>query len=326
MQRGNTTVSTIIPCYNAAAFLRECLDSVARQTVPPLEVLVVDDGSTDESAAIAESYGPPVRLIRQEHAHHSVARNRGIEEARGDWVALMDADDLWQPEKLERQLAAVEPDVVGVHTNWHNFGARDEIKDSSHVPAEQRYSPEGVLKYGNMIHVSSLIVRRDLPVRFATWCRDCEDIFYYLDLARHGTILLVGEPLTERRCHAESFSTAVGIHARWHAAWEEWLERNEQGLGADRIARLRRKSLEKLVKTTAAFYWKRNWPQFRALREYLRQFAGNPEVDRLLARKVYPRWLFAVKDWLDRLQGQAPGCPSQPHDSLSQVESLDDDT
>ncbi len=73
----NRLVSIIIPCYNGAPFLRDALDSALRQTVPPSEVILVDDGSTDDSAAIAEAYGPPVRVIRQDNQGESVARNAG---------------------------------------------------------------------------------------------------------------------------------------------------------------------------------------------------------------------------------------------------------
>lgn len=72
------SVSIIIPCYNAASFLRETLDSALRQTVAAAEVILVDDGSTDDSAAIAESYGPPIRVLRQPNQGESVARNAGL--------------------------------------------------------------------------------------------------------------------------------------------------------------------------------------------------------------------------------------------------------
>src|SRR5262249_59293001 len=106
------TISVVIPCYNGARFLRETLASVLAQTLPPLEVLVIDDGSTDDSGAVAESFGPPVRVIRQPNQGESVARNRGIEEAKGEWVGFLDADDLWNPDKLERQWQVGDPDVL----------------------------------------------------------------------------------------------------------------------------------------------------------------------------------------------------------------------
>src|SRR3972149_3633636 len=97
------SVSVVIPCYNGAVYLHETIESALAQTHSPLEVLVIDDGSTDDSAAIADSFGSPVRVIRQTNQGESVARNRGIDEARGDWIAFLDSDDVWNPTKLERQ-------------------------------------------------------------------------------------------------------------------------------------------------------------------------------------------------------------------------------
>jgi glycosyltransferase involved in cell wall biosynthesis len=96
------SISVVIPCYNGARFLRETLETVLRQTRPAAEVIVIDDGSTDAPAAIAESFGPTVRVIRQANQGESVARNRGIEEAKGNWIALLDANDLWEPSNLQR--------------------------------------------------------------------------------------------------------------------------------------------------------------------------------------------------------------------------------
>src|SRR5262245_20179101 len=119
-----SSVSVVIPCYNAGRFLKETLESILAQTRPALEVIVVDDGSTDDSAAVAGAFGPPVRVLRQSNQGESVARNRGLDEARGDWVAFLDADDVWAPDKLERQLAAVEgsPGVACCHTGFYLFG------------------------------------------------------------------------------------------------------------------------------------------------------------------------------------------------------------
>jgi GT2 family glycosyltransferase len=100
-------VSVVIPAYNRADLLEPTVRSVLAQTVPPLEILVVDDGSTDETPAVCARFPAPVRCIRQENRGLPGARNRGIEEARGDWIALCDSDDLWRPRKLEVQLAAM---------------------------------------------------------------------------------------------------------------------------------------------------------------------------------------------------------------------------
>lgn len=110
----NTAISIVIPCYNGAAFLRETLQSALSQTQPPLEVIVVDDGSTDDSAAIAESFGPLVRVIRQRNQGESVARNVGIAAARGDYLMFLDADDLLAPDALQKLAIAIRDIPQGV--------------------------------------------------------------------------------------------------------------------------------------------------------------------------------------------------------------------
>lgn len=103
-----TGVSVVVPTYNGASLLSDAVRSILTQTVPPREVLVVDDGSTDDTAAVCATFPAPVRYIRQPNAGVSAARNRGMAEACGDWIALADADDVWLPTKLEVQLAAVD--------------------------------------------------------------------------------------------------------------------------------------------------------------------------------------------------------------------------
>ncbi len=107
-----STVSVIIPCYNGARFIRQTLESALAQTRPALEVIVIDDGSTDESAKIAESFGPPVRVLKQENQGESVARNWGIREAKGEYIQFLDADDLLDPDTLKIQLENIQ-DVPG---------------------------------------------------------------------------------------------------------------------------------------------------------------------------------------------------------------------
>ena len=101
------TVSVIIPLYNAEVFLAQAIESVLGQTHPPQQVLVIDDGSTDQSAQIARRYGADVELVRQPNAGGAQARNRGVTLAQGDLLAFLDNDDWWAPEKLAWQLDAL---------------------------------------------------------------------------------------------------------------------------------------------------------------------------------------------------------------------------
>src|SRR3977135_3743731 len=107
------TVSVVITVYNGEQYLRECIESVFGQTVPPDEMIVVDDGSTDRSAAIAQSFGAVVCVLRQENRGQSAAVATCLARAGGPCLAFNDADDLWTPQKQEWQLAALanDPDL-----------------------------------------------------------------------------------------------------------------------------------------------------------------------------------------------------------------------
>ncbi len=96
-------ISAVIPAYNAEDFLSRAIESVLAQTLPVAELIVVDDGSTDATSRVAEGFGGPVRCIRQSNQGVSAARNCGIRQARGDWIAFLDADDEWLPHKNQMQ-------------------------------------------------------------------------------------------------------------------------------------------------------------------------------------------------------------------------------
>ena len=98
-------ISCVVPVFNGERYLGEALDSILAQTYRPLELLVVDDGSTDGAAALVTRYRDQTRPLFQPNAGQAAARNLGLSVARGEFVAFLDADDLWHPEKLARQMA-----------------------------------------------------------------------------------------------------------------------------------------------------------------------------------------------------------------------------
>lgn len=109
-----STVSVVIPCHNSGPYLSRTIGSALSQTIKPLEIIVVDDGSTDQSHRILESYQNLIVVIRQKNLGVSWARNRGIKEAKGDWIAFLDSDDIWDKRHLEistRSLSKSEGDL-----------------------------------------------------------------------------------------------------------------------------------------------------------------------------------------------------------------------
>lgn len=138
------TISAVVPAYNAADTITRTVQSILDQTLPVCEVIVVDDGSTDQTAAIVERLGPPVRCITQENAGPNAARNHGVREATGDWIAFLDADDSWLPNKLERMAPLLKDDpqtgVVHCYTvderSWHKYDGEltfDMLWDHNYV-------------------------------------------------------------------------------------------------------------------------------------------------------------------------------------------------
>jgi glycosyltransferase involved in cell wall biosynthesis len=198
-------ISVVIPAYNAERFLPRCLKSVFTQTLKPEEVIVVDDGSTDQTAAIAASLGATV--FSQTNSGVSVARNLGIRNASGDWIALLDADDLWAPEKLERQAACIRSETVLVYT-----GAR--IFDDQGIHSEQLAVVPAVarkmLRHYNPILTSSALLKREAFVKiggFRNGLDTCEDWELWFRMQSQGQFEAVSDPLTYYYVYPHSLST-----------------------------------------------------------------------------------------------------------------------
>lgn len=133
-------VSVVVPTFNRAHLIREAVDSVLAQTYDHVELIVIDDGSTDDTLAVLGGYADPrLRLIHQENRGKSGARNRGLDEARGDYIAFLDSDDLWGPTFLNTllQVAEAEPDVDLVFCDFQRFDA-----EGSEYSPQSEFLPE----------------------------------------------------------------------------------------------------------------------------------------------------------------------------------------
>ena len=127
------SISVVIPCFNRQEVIARSIDSVLNQTRPADEIIVVDDGSTDATVAQVRRYGQRVRLIQQKNSGASKARNVGIATAKSNWIAFLDSDDIWHPEKLEYQLKAAKkyPDAGVIFTDTRTLNYEQGIVSSS---------------------------------------------------------------------------------------------------------------------------------------------------------------------------------------------------
>jgi glycosyltransferase involved in cell wall biosynthesis len=198
------TVSVVIPAYKAAGTIARALDSVFAQTRPADEVLAIDDGSPDDLAAAVAPYRDRIRYVRKPNGGAASARNRGLEEATGDLVALLDADDYWGSTKLARQLDvfARHPEVGIVAGRWLEQEPGHEPAPSDEKPArfyDRVLRPRGaaVLDVARLIWTSALIFRRSLlgDERFDTTLRTAQDIDMWVRLVQKAPTYLIGEPL-----------------------------------------------------------------------------------------------------------------------------------
>jgi len=192
------TISVIIPTYNRAESLSQAIESVLAQTRPPADIIIVDDGSTDETAARLGAY--PVRVLTQENAGVSAARNRGIEASSGDYIALLDSDDAWMPEKLERQMAmfSAHPDARLCHTDevW--------IRNGRRVNEMKKHAKGGGWLFERCVALccispSASVLRRDLFEVYGFFDESlpaCEDYDLWLRVTAHEPVLFVPERLT----------------------------------------------------------------------------------------------------------------------------------
>jgi len=224
-------ISVIIPTYNRKHTLSRAINSVIDQTYEPFEIIVVDDGSTDGTKEWLTKMHTGIQYIYQPNSGVSVARNVGIKSAQGDWISLLDSDDEWLSQKLDRQVKAVkeDPDSMFCHTNevWIRNGVRinqgKKHQKYGGLIFNQcldicRISPSSVLLKNSILKDVGLF-DEDLPV--------CEDYDLWLRITAHNPVTFLDEPLINK----------YGGH-------EDQLSRVPAGIEQYRI-----QSLEKILKT-----------------------------------------------------------------------------
>jgi len=222
-------ISVVIPAFNAGRFIRRTIDSILGQTYRDYEIIVVDDGSSDDTAELVKSYGAKVRYIYQENAGDGPARNTGIQAAKGEWIAFLDHDDEWLPEKLELQMELLSrnSDLLWCATNFYRqSGTRKAVAVN---PTDVRKSLvnndyfenffTATYRNGCNFMSTTMIVHRELfeEVGFfdSCWLRGA-DVDMWCRIAYHfPRIGCLAEPLAVLHIEAQdAISTRLGLQAK----------------------------------------------------------------------------------------------------------------
>jgi glycosyltransferase involved in cell wall biosynthesis len=220
------TVSVVIPTYNRARFLPAAVASVRAQTYPCAEIVIVDDGSTDDTADVVAGLGLGIRYLRQANAGPAAARNKGIIESRGDLVALLDTDDQWLPKKIEIQVQqmAIHKEVALNFTDERienrlqgtsipsNFRRRQLLEQLSRNPSGLITSAPTLLLRINPISTSTVLAKREVLMNlggFNTALRYGEDFELWLRIASRHTIGCIPVTLATRVTHGANTTSSI---------------------------------------------------------------------------------------------------------------------
>ena len=209
-------VSVIIPTYNRGWILKEAIDSVLAQDYKEYELIVVDDGSTDNTRAILDTYGQDIIVLRQVNKGVSAARNRGIAEAEGQLVAFLDSDDLWLPRKLSRQVEFFKsnPDALINQTEeiWMRNGVRVNPKNRHRKPSGMIFERSLGLC---LVSPSAVMIKRQLFDAVGVFDENlpaCEDYDLWLRISCRYPVHLIDTPLIIKRGgHGDQLSKAPGL-------------------------------------------------------------------------------------------------------------------
>jgi glycosyltransferase involved in cell wall biosynthesis len=246
-------VSVVIAAYSAARWIAETLDSVLAQTFQDFEVIVVDDGSTDETPEVVAGYGSRVRYLRQENGGQPSARNFGIRAVRGSYVAFLDADDLWLPEKLQLQmdLLSRHPNLAWVYSDAIVFDEESgqEVFRASDVTKLYAGDILRPLLLSNFIASPTPVIRRDVfdTVGYFDESPDlqfAEDWNMWLRIAAKYQVRFVERPLAKYRRHATSESATMSLQDAFQSAWT--IVGNAVARDPERLSDLREQALARV--------------------------------------------------------------------------------
>ncbi len=213
-------VSVIIPTFNRATWVREAVDSVLAQTFRDFELIVVDDGSTDTTREGLGLYGDRLRVVYQTRQGVSAARNRGLEMAAGKWLAFLDSDDLWLPQKLETQVDFLNrnprAEICQTEEIWIRHGRRVNPKKKHRKPSGDIFAPSLSLC---LVSPSAVMLKMSLLKEVGFFDQSlpaCEDYDLWLRISCRKPVFLIEEPLVIKRGgHPDQLSRCLATLDRY---------------------------------------------------------------------------------------------------------------
>ncbi len=252
-------VSVIIPTYNYAHFIAEAVESVLAQTFPIFEIIVVDDGSSDNTEEVIKHFGDKVRYIKQKNSGVCAARNNGVKNACGDFIAFLDADDTWLPEKIEKQITKFDEDSqIGlVHCEMREFDTETGKTVRLHLEGEEGWVADELLLFEKPVVIGcggSILVSRkafEAVGGFDINLKVGEDWDFCYRVARKFKIGFVREILADYRNHGSNSHLNVKEMERSVKIFhEKAFNTNDKN-----ILSLRRKSYGNFYKILAGSYF-----------------------------------------------------------------------
>jgi glycosyltransferase involved in cell wall biosynthesis len=290
--QSSPAISVILPVFNAAAYVQEAVTSILEQTFGAFELILIDDGSSDETLAILNGFARSnarIRLIRQENAGVVAALNRGLSLARGRYVARMDADDRAYPERFTAQFEFLEahPEVAVLGSSVRFIDCAGTTFGEWRVPATHRDIKAGLLGGDCPLPHPSVMARREVLVAAGGYCdrfAHAEDFELWLRLSRAHGFANLPQPLLDYRIHPQGVSVT---------------RLREQLLATERALRERRGDLPEDIASTAAF--RRHFSDQAFLRAELLMRAGCGDEARALYETISTElnhpWHRVAVDW-----------------------------
>lgn len=209
--KNNPLVSVVIPTYNKAQYLKKAIESVLNQTYKAIEMIIIDDGSTDNTQQVVKSFNDPkIIYIWQKNKGPAAAKNTGIKKAQGKYIAFLDSDDLWLEEKLEKQLEFMEknPEMSLLGTGCYEIDSQGKILGKKIFPKKNENLQKILIRYNPFIQ-SSVLVKKEVFDKIKGYDEnfsESEDYEFWLRVARYYKIANLPELLVMKRYHSENLS------------------------------------------------------------------------------------------------------------------------